>query len=96
MLRRRCDFAAGAIWIGPYRLLELIEEGIAPRTPQDRGWASATDIRAFKRTANSVAAAGDVGEKDGTGRSDYADCISAKSLTHKGFRSQLGIIRGSG
>ena len=47
-------------WVDLYRLFEVIEAGAGgARALVDGGWASNAQIRRFKHTAKSVAAAGD-------------------------------------
>jgi hypothetical protein len=47
-------------WVGLYRLHEVIESDVGGMHPLTaRGWGSATDLRRFKHSANSVAVGGD-------------------------------------
>lgn len=47
-------------WVGMYRLYEIIEDAIGSQSALvETGWASRSDIKRFKHSANSVAIAGD-------------------------------------
>jgi hypothetical protein len=57
-LRLRDDNGLG--WVDLYRLFEVIAAGVGGASAMvDDGWCSHSQIRRFKHTANSVAAAGD-------------------------------------
>jgi hypothetical protein len=56
-LRLRDDESLG--WVELYRIYEVIESDVGGSAMVANGWASKRDIRRFKHTANSVAAAGD-------------------------------------
>jgi len=52
--------AGGESWVEPYRILEVIIEDVGTNNLLvQRGWYTASKIRTFKHTANSVAATGD-------------------------------------
>lgn len=46
-------------WTDLYRIYEVIEHDISENYIMSKGWASKSDIKLFRRTANSVAVAGD-------------------------------------
>jgi len=48
-------------WVGLYRLYEVVEGDIGGESAlKDQGWGSATDLKRFKHSANSVSVGGDI------------------------------------
>lgn len=46
-------------WVGLYRLLEIVEDSVSRKRITDAGWATRSQLKRFRQTANSLKAAGD-------------------------------------
>lgn len=89
-LRLRNEDSIG--WVGLYRIYEVIESNMGRSAILANGWATDADIRLFKHTANSVAAAGDQarhGKETGTPPAKPLTLSEARTLVDTLLRAWL-------
>jgi hypothetical protein len=84
--------SANLSWVELYRVFEVVEGSIAPASIDSRGWATKSELRLFKHTANSVAAAGDEARHGSEATQPPKDPMSideARALIDRIIRSWL-------